>query len=277
MASKNTILLCYPRSGGTLFSRVLASLPKVTLISEVNPHLNAAGSIADQAKEWYGMDVREDSFQSMATSLVKESRKKEHHLIIRDFSFIDFTPHALNNFQPVGHFSILKELNGKDFKPIAFVRDVYDVWISRGCPKAFSEFYLNYVKALKSLNIPIVKYEDFCDRPEETLKDLCSYLEITYDETAIAHFSRYSNVTGDIKMRNSSRGTFFEMVKKLPRKWIPRYLQTRASNDVYLKEANRLFNYPDDFGLEEKPGFLERTISTSKWRLKEILKRSVKF
>jgi len=237
------VLLCYARSGGTLFSKCLVNLPDVVLLSEVNPVLNAKGTIKEQLKNWQNFDIAEGSFAEMAKAAFTATSKK---LIIRDFSFIDFTPHALNGLQPANTFSTLNALkNEMPLKPVAFVRDAFDVWISRGCPPKFSEGYLNYVNELLVLKIPIFKYEDFCRNPTHVLRLFCTETGLPFDEHALTLALGETNVTGDVDLKNPSRGARQMHIAPLKRKRLPDFLVKHAQHDHTLKQANRLLGYSD--------------------------------
>ena len=268
------VLLCYARSGGTLFSRALASLPKVLLVSEVNPVLNAKGSIREQVKAWYGVDITERSFAEMAMEVSEKIQIARKRFIIRDFSFIDFTPHALNGLQPANTFSTLNALkNEMPLKPVAFVRDAFDVWISRGCPPEFSVGYLNYIKALKALDIPVFRYEDFCERPMQTMKLVCEKTGLTFGEVSIQGATTNPKITGDVDLKKPSRGNKQMAIANLKRKRLPQFLLKKVLSDAFMAEANKLMGYPTEFydaEFESEPSFLTLEI---KWFFKRLFFR----
>jgi hypothetical protein len=266
------LLFCYARSGGTLFARCLANLPEVVLLSEVNPNLNARGSIRDQLNEWHGLQIAEGTYRDMAIGAHRACKQMEKDLVIRDFTFIDFTPHALNNGQPAGEFSALAALKDTlPLKAVAFVRNAFDVWISRGCPPKFATGYLNYVRALVEEEIPIFKYEEFCADPTGVLMAFCDQTGLRFHEEAIRRASTETRVTGDIDLKKPSRGSRMNAIAPLKRKRLPRFLLDRASNDALLQEANHLLGYSPnilDASFEMKPpqGYIEM-----KWLIQRIL------
>ena len=242
------LLLNYSRSGGTLLSSVLARLDNVVLVSEVNPVSNAYTSVKEQVKEWYGIDISDGSFTEMIKELNDFCTRNNKTLIIRDYSFVDFTPNSINDFQPKSNFSALVELqNHIPLQVISFVRDAYDVWISRNCPPKFSEGYLKYVEQLMELKIPIFKYEDFCENPEIELSKICDSVNIRYDKKHLENPSKYQNITGDNQMEESSRGRKLNQISRLKRKQIPKKWSVKAGSDIQLKEANKMLSYGTDF------------------------------
>ena len=273
-ANSTIVLLCYARSGGTLFSRALASLPNVVLVSEVNPVLNAKGSIREQVKAWHGVDITESSFAEMAIEASVKFQIAKKSFIVRDFSFIDFTPHKLNGFKPANSFSTLEALEDVlPVTPIALVRNAYDIWISRGCPPEFSGGYLNYIKALKALDIPVFRYEDFCERPEQTMMLVCEKTGLTFSEDFIQGATSNQKVTGDVDLKNQSRGTKKKSIVTLKRKRLPQFLIKKVLSDAYMAEVNKLMGYPTEFydaEFESEPSFLSLEI---KWFFKRLFLR----
>jgi len=266
------VLLCYARSGGTLFSRTLSCLPKVLLVSEVNPMLNAQGNIKEQVKNWFGMDVQNESFVESAKEVYEQCQGIVLSFVIRDFSFIDFTPHELNNFAPINSFSTLDALKVVlPVKPIAFVRNAFDVWISRGCPPHFSKGYLNYVNALLELDAPIYRYEDFCEDPQRIIQAVCEKTGLPYSKLLFNNLSENKKITGDVDLKNPSRGNRQDSIVHLKRKRLPQFLIKKALSDPFLSEANALLEYSTDFydaEFESEQSLLKLEI---RWFLKRVL------
>ena len=263
------LLLNYSRSGGTLISSVLGKLKNVVLVSEVNPVSNASSSVKEQVKKWYGIDISSGSFKEMVIELNGYCVTNNKILIIRDFSFVDFTPHLKNDFIPSNHFSIILELQKEiSLNIFSFVRNGIDVWISRNCPFHFSDGYLIFVKNLVGLNIPIFKYENFCAEPEKELIKICKTIGISYDPSALIDPNGHNNVTGDNQLKSTSRGRKMNMIKTLKRKQIPEKWVKRALLDKNLLEANRILNYNFRFNESEFETNDPDWINSLKWALK---------
>jgi hypothetical protein len=265
------LLLAYPRSGGTIFSNALGALPNVVLVSEVNPNHNAKGSIREQLKNWFGYEIAQGSYDEMANAASEICQKEGKTFIIRDFSFIDFTPHKLNAFTPSKSFTTLNVL--KDSVPIrsiAFVRNAYDVWISRGCPPRFSAYYLDYVKALLQSESAIFKYEDFCQKPQQTIQQVCEKTGLVFSESFVEKMRGNQNITGDVDLKKPSRGSRLNTIQPLRRKRLPHFLVKKAEDDLQMAEANQLLGYPAEFydsEFENAPSFISLEI---KWFLKRL-------
>jgi len=242
------LLINYARSGGTLVSKIIASQPNVVFLSEVNPNHNAVYSPAQQANLWYNLNINEGlNYSQQVSEIHKKCIAQGKHLIIRDFSFIDFTPHQLNNFKPKGNFSnweLLKTI--AEVKPIAFVRNAIDVWISRDCPPSFSEGYKNYAELLIKGNFPLFKYEAFCKNPLQTLKNIEAVWGLenwNYKPSML----NYKNITGDNQLKQTSRGGKQNTVKSLKRKQLPKKLIHSLHKDLNLLEANNLLGYTTNY------------------------------
>lgn len=200
-------MICYARSGGTLLNRILGVLPNTVVISEVNPLGGGSGkeleaslvSIPAQAKGWYGYTINGETYGEQAAELAKSAQRDGKKLIIRDWPFVNFTPHPYNGNIPPQKLLSLETLSPfLKVHPFALVRDAVDVWASMGKTKSFFNYYSQYVIAITNLGIPIFKYENLCLTPEETIKKLCKTMDITYGD--FSHFHKYTNVNGDSQL-----------------------------------------------------------------------------
>ena len=164
-----------------MLSTVLGQLDDVILVSEVNPINNASSTILTQVEQWYNVDIKTSPFKESVIELETYCLRNKKTLIIRDFSFVDFTPHEMNSFKPALAFSSLRELQSViDLRVISFVRDEYDIWISRNFPPQFSLYYLKYVEQIIGLDYPVFKYEDFCKEPESEIRKTCKEIKIDF-------------------------------------------------------------------------------------------------
>jgi hypothetical protein len=242
------LLINYARSGGTLFSKIIASQKNVVLLSEVNPNHNAVYSPAQQANLWYCLNIDEGlSYQDQVKEIYQKCMQQNKTLVIRDFTFIDFTPHQLNNFKPKKVFSnyeVIKQI--APVNAVAFVRNAIDVWISRDCPPKFSEGYLEYINFLMKEKIPIFKYEEFTKNPEGFLIEFGKTWAIS-DLSYSNKMLKYQKVTGDNQLKKPSRGSNQQTIKPLKRKQLAKQLISHLHNDVFLLEANNLIAYPTNY------------------------------
>lgn len=259
-----TVMTCYARSGGTILNRCLGSLPNVVMMSEVNPLGGGSGSadgdlrtVKEQASKWYDIELKSEGFLDNVLELYEYCNKNNKHLILRDWPFINFYPFLLNDFKAPDRLLILEELKGKvDVKPFAFVRDSIDAWISLGAkkPKKYFPYYRKYAEEIVKEKIPFFKYEDFCIDPDITIKNICSYAGIAFDDSYKSYES-FNKVNGDTYERNISRGVKGKSIKPLPRKRVTlrRLFQLKKNKDMI--EANKLFGYETEYSSVELEEF----------------------
>lgn len=270
-----TVMICFARSGGTVLNQCLGSLPNVVILSEVNPLGGGDGkgdvsvtTVKDQAKHWYDIEIKSEGFADEILELEKVCTNKGKHLIVRDWSFVNFVPWQHNNMNSPDSLLILEELRGRsELKPFAFVRDSIDVWISRGANPEVETFfaeYLKYVKAIVKENIPMFKYEDFCKDPDHIIKKICDYTGIEYSDS-YKNYSSFTTVNGDVQRTSPSRGAKQSFIRTLPRKSLSREKMKRLNGVSPLiddmREANRLLDYPTyDDGIVLRENLLNRII-----------------
>src|SRR5690606_33981594 len=190
--------------------------------------------------QWYGVKISGKTYQEQINDCVLQAQAQNKNLVIRDFSFINFTPHKLNNFKPSKNLGNLEVLNNfTEFKTLAFVRNAYDVWISRDCPPKFSSHYLDFITAISQNQIPVIKYEDFCQNPNQVLQTICKIGQLPFQSIQNQWLS-YQNITGDNQLTVPSRGILANQIVPFTRKPIAQYLKTKALNDPNFSKANSL-------------------------------------
>lgn len=244
-------MICFARSGGTILNQCLGSLPNVVILSEVNPLGGGSGkknqaykTIEEQAKNWYQIDIKSDKFTDKILQLESICQSHDLNLIVRDWTFINFMPEEDNDFQPPQKLLTIEALQDKcDLNIFAFVRDSIDVWISRNTPDTshFFNLYLKYIEAVINAEIPIFKYEEFCDRPDSVMEKICDLSEINY-QGFNQDYLNFDNLNGDIQLQ--SRGRKQGKIKPLPRKLISRAKIAEINQCQAMIQANKLLNYP---------------------------------
>ena len=262
------LMLCYARSGGTLLNRCLGSLPNTVVLSEVNPLGGGSGAPIkadtpyEQALRWYGIELKSRDFTGSILELIKVCEQKGLSLIIREWSIVNFVPMPQNNNQPPYKFLAIESLKGKcNIAVFAFVRNAIDVFLSQGEEiETFSSNYLQYVKAIKDLGIPIFKFEDFCKFPEKVLRSICRLGGISFSES-FKNFPSFVNVNGDVQVKGKSRGGRHNEIVLLPRKRVSPRKADIINNCEEIKRANELLGYPakyEEASIESVSSFLLR-------------------
>lgn len=277
-----TLMLNYARSGGTLLNKCLASISDVVMLSEVNPLGGGWGILKEkspttvkaQAKEWYEIDIKNDGFREGISELSDYCSENRKHLIIRDWSFVNFSGHVDNNNNPIGKFLSIEEMQDFDVKPFVFVRDIIDVWISRNMPdiSTFAREYLNFLNEVIKLEIKIFKYEDFVKRPEYELESICNYIGIEF-QNVYPECLNYDKVNGDTQIKTGSRGIIQQSIKQLPRKKIPFNKIMDINDSMEIREANKLMGYPEGYF---KKKLIDKVVFKLNYFLPKILHLLVK-
>lgn len=248
------LMICFSRSGGTVLNKCLAVMPDTIVISEVNPVGGGWGreqkesytTVQSQAKHWHGIELENTDYGQTVAELEQILKQRNQHLVVRDWSYINFYPKEENNFEPKNDFLALTEISSQtSCKPFVFLRDAIDVWISNGKrdPDIFFLHYQKYLETIKSYNIPVFKFEDFCRTPKKELQKICNYLEIPYDESFTTKFSEFKKVNGDTQIKKGSRGGKSKTIRPISRKIIePSHIQIIESNK-FFRECNEMFDY----------------------------------
>ncbi len=247
------IMICFARSGGTVLNQCLGSLPNVVILSEVNPLGGGGGrgpvwfqTVKDQAKEWYQIDLESDDFIEGILELEQICEDSGRHLVVRDWTFINFVPYENNGWNPPNRLLTLEELEKRcEVIPFAFVRDSIDVWISRGKPPAedFFRHYLCYVEAILEKKITLFKYENFCRKPSTIIRNICEYSHLEYS-ASYKNYASFHKVNGDVQIPGGSRGAKQRRIKLLSRQQVPEDKINEVNQNADMARANSLLGYP---------------------------------
>jgi len=206
--------------GGTLLSRCLGVLPQVSLLSEINPasvKLYKHFCPLYQDQNWLHLlhdeeharfsqvDLRDpDNFRHLIAAFDARAKERGNHLVIRDFTYIDFVGVPFNPLPP-RRLTIYDALPAKEAtRAVVFIRHPIDQWVSL-CkhvellpldPAYFCDSYSAFLNSLAS--IPIYKYENFVRHPELQLKAICRDLSLQFEASCFEHFHDFDSVTGDL-------------------------------------------------------------------------------
>lgn len=237
-------------TGGTVISKCLAAMPKVALVSEVNP-LNRFGNDFEPTNP---LLLLERSYRNLTLAEIKEdflsrmgqAAKICHNdgmdLVIRDHSHTDFCigeePHEVT---PIRDFLA----DQYDLVSVVTVRHPLDSylgllsqgWQMQFTPSTLEEYSRRYLAFLdRYQDVPLRRYEDFCANPEAFMKELCELLELEYDSIFLERFGSI-RLSGD-----SGRGSNTEITSR-PRRPIPEALQTELENSEAYRQLLERLNY----------------------------------
>lgn len=255
------LLIVYARSGGTLFNQCLAALPDTVVISEVHKLRRSLSKkraedttcIWGQAKQWYGISLKQESFIEAILELEEYCDRNNLSLIIRDWTFASFYPFETNNFNPSKCMDTYDKLSKvTTVIPFVMVRNALDVWISRGRPDlgAFSTTYKVYIDTILKYKFKCFKYENLCSKPDETMLEVCKFINLSYASDYKSQFI-HSKVNGDVQIRNKSRGKRLGKIGPLVRKFILPHDIIRSNGNETIAYCNQPFDYSQGYFNEE--------------------------
>ncbi len=232
-------------SGGTLFSKCVASMPNVRLFSEVDPlstmtvrterPLFLPTDMIMQARQsTRGTDTNEliQIFQASIDILHKNTTCIGCRTVLRDHAHSQFCTNQDYATRPT-----LLELLKLEFStlPILTIRDPVESfislrqhnWVHFG-PNTFDEYCKRYIDFMERYeNIPVFKYEDLVTRPKLEMQKICDYLRIPY-QVDFEEFFSIHKISGD-----SGRGAD----RMTERAW-------RTPDDALQNEIDKSVNYP---------------------------------
>ena len=211
-----------PRSGGTIISKCLGAQKDVVLLSEIHPEgvtvskkMGVNFPVFDpvyQIQRWNNL-FKESEYKEILNSNLKFEEKIElvyektelanKKLIIRDWSFVDFFGRP---FVEPSYKNSLFEILSKKYRVMNFYLIRHPLNLFKSCYnnlgffrrdydfKFFLKGYRNYFLNASKGNICI--FENFIERPEKNLKNMCDVLEIDYDNNYSERLKDV-NLTGD--------------------------------------------------------------------------------
>lgn len=247
-------MLGYARSGGTILNKCLGAFDDVIMLSEVNPMDSGNNPVygkmdaARQCKIWYDIDLKSRDFDDIISECNEHCKRNNKKLIVRDWSTVNFRKMKENNLIPPKRFLVLDELEKIDeLRIFTLVRDPIDVYISNLLDMADLEGYSDFIEGIKVLrNNKIIRYENFCQSPEEILKDLSDYIGLSYSDQWKSYYMN-DKVNGDSVMPGGSRGARQVAIRPLKRKRIPKQTIREINNSPEIKRINAFLGYPSNY------------------------------
>jgi hypothetical protein len=258
---KISLILCYARSGGTLLNRHLVKSDNLVVLSEAHPiHHKKGGvhSLKEQLNRWYGIKIESNNYLDCIIEAKTWCDENDKHLVIRDWSYIDFSKSYLNDNKPIGESANIQLLEsaGLEYNKISFVRDGIDVYLSQNKSiEEFSKEYLGFVKYLKNLNCKIFKYEVFVENMDNELASIFNELDIgsfnflKNDNTLLT-----KNVVGDTSI---SRGNGADKPIALKRRFSSMRKKLKINSNKSLIESNFILSYSVNYSSRESEIFYD--------------------
>ena len=101
----------------------------------------------------------------------------------------------------------------------------------------YCERFLLMCNTYKNINCEIIKYEDFCNYPNDTMKLICKKLKLNFNKDFLNTFYLVKT-TG-----NSGRGRNFKKIENLKKKYISKKFRNEIINSKSFTEINKNYKY----------------------------------
>jgi protein O-GlcNAc transferase len=244
------------RTGGTLISKCVASLPRISLLSEVHPR--APFPVLDpvfQGTFWLRLltdeaaALLEDaSFAEKIRALHLLASNRGDALVLRNWAYLDFFARPFEE-EAGGELSISRELEG-GFRlvQVVTVRHPVDQWLSwrcyQGAATAQDFTFAQFVDACRrfrdrTADLPVLRYEDFVREPERRMRELCAALELDFDPRFLRRWPYYHQITGD----DNDRASGDWRIAPRPRRAVEPALAAEAAENATLGELLEYYGY----------------------------------
>ena len=196
----------FAATGGTLFTKLVAALPNVLVLSELHPH--SSYSVARVAfrpsdiahhirasKLPFSCDVAERSFIASLVTASNELTKRGTRLIVRDHAHSDFCIPSASQDSTL--LRLCRE-NVVDALPVLTVRHPADSFAS-ALKNKFFNFELDFATYCRRYHqfldavdaLLIARYEDMIDSPYEWLEKICDAWRLEFAPESVDLFSVY--------------------------------------------------------------------------------------
>jgi hypothetical protein len=246
-------------SGGTVISKLIASLPRLVLFSEIHPyaflrHYDPATSYAptDIIRHLSGLSGRRDislcatAFEGAILAIHRELALRGESLVLRSHSHVDFFLGAVSASRPAISSLLAKHL---PLLELITIRHPLDSWLSLQSNNwsdhfrfsSFNEYCRRCLLMLNAcLSLPMVKYEEFCLDPGAKLAEICHHLRLDYDPDVL-HVPRSILLTG-------GSGRVGEQIAPRARRNVATELAEELSESMLYLELCERLSYSTDPG-----------------------------
>lgn len=244
-------------SGGTLFSKCIAALSDVILLSEIHPYAYLRGPIpqstynpTDIIQQLCLEQNRRDprlclaAFNGAIDRLHEECSRQGLALVLRSHSHLDFFIGGTPANAPLVSYELKKR---HQLCELVTVRHPLDSWLSLKINEwdkhfrfsSFDEYCARCQAMLYSLQqTPLLRYEEFCSDPERVFTEVCRILNLKYDDSALTR-SRSITLSG-------SSGRVGSEISKRERRVIPDDVLDEIRTSLSYVELCALMAYDPD-------------------------------
>ena len=247
-----SVFYSFGRSGSTLLNQCLGCHSNNAVLSEVNPACSYR-SVAWQAYHWLGLISENDlpgfsrlTYAQQVTELARLCLQQQRHLIVRDWSTVNFLANVSSGIEPsyvLEQEFYLKNIEQLNCRQMVFTRRSSGAFHSlrtrfpqyHSLPvEEFARSYLNYAQSV--CRFPIFHLEDFTARPAHWLTNICECLDVAYAKDFQEKFADYKDCSGNITI---GKDTF----SKTSRMITPVTSSESVAPHPLLTEADALLGY----------------------------------
>lgn len=240
-------------TGGTLFSKLIAALPNVMLLSELDP-LSKIGVSRDGKSQprfsptdiIYALNISlrqvDDAalveiFRATIRSTVSELKHRGLSTVIREHAHSHFCTDRDPADRPGLRDMLLDDF---DVRSVVTVRHPLDSFLSLRendwChfePATLEEYSRRYIAFLDcNKDSLLLRYEDLIKHPETTLEQMCGHMSLPFTPLALDLMSTVF-LTGD-------SGRTGDIIAARPRRDIPDDIETERASQAYIALCQRL-------------------------------------
>ncbi|BAK67566.1 hypothetical protein SLG_28910 [Sphingobium sp. SYK-6] len=232
-------------TGGSLISKVVAALPGVVLLSEIDPL--STMELAREKPRFAPTDVIlalkqaarpvperivVNTFLASIGTMNASLGTLGHRLVIRDHAHSHFYTMVEPDSRPT-----LRELllpMAARLRSVVTIRHPLDsfgalklnLWKEDFHPFNLEEYCIRFQKFIRRYeDVPLVRYEDFVASPAIVLEEICDILNLPFDVSALG-------MIGNIRMTGDS-GRTGSTIKKRPRRDLPDEIEIQRSSRPY--------------------------------------------
>lgn len=240
-------------SGGTLISKIVATLSGVVLLSEIDPlstiMVRNKPSFAPtdlllglrQATRNVSDRTLITTFQAAMGAMHESLSLLGQRLVLRDHAH----SHYFTNINPATRPSVYEMLRDTlPLRSIVSIRHPLDCFIALDTHgwRHFDPFTLEeYCQRLNDFltrheELPMIRYEDFVADPSVTLGHICKFLELPFNPLAL-------DMLGLIRLTGDS-GRSSNRIEARPRRDVPPEIEKQRVSEIYRQTCLRLAYTP---------------------------------
>jgi hypothetical protein len=239
-------------SGGTLVSKCLSAMPNVFLLSEVHPYSDLQRdrqtpeySPSDIAKLAIYANIPEQ--KKLADEIFVASVKASYKHIIERGGILILRDHTHSDYcvgDVVYNNTITNVLNEHfQINSLVTLRNPIDSYLSlvasdwvHFIPANFDEYCSRLIVFLQPFKTEqIMFYEDFVQKPQQVIAQICSTLQLPFDDTFEDIYETFF-VTGDSGRKGSQ-------IDKRPRRECSDEFMLEIKNSKHFKILNKIYGF----------------------------------